>query len=333
LVNHPLKGGCKDSSYLIYPVELVDNLGMIDYLYRVSISHFDNELLDESFVYSIKSNSCRTRYLLNYGDEYEKLKHRGIKSLKVYGYYENHTDTSKSILFRFGKDSPFVRQKYLVFDYEFIVEAYTKGFFFFNESVYARFEEYIFSGKFGFDPSIIDIELLITPGLEYSFQIDSFIDMQKIDVMLDNKLNQSKLLLFWLSSEIAKPVGYTTCNVEECDHVYEGFGYTLGFLEVYEKTSGLFDVGVCCVKCFNLRRAKLVINENNDFSLIKKERLWPLSSCEPMFHVEVQCGRISEPKLMYGLDFEKITSKSNLELEFSERDECNVFPFINNDVD
>jgi len=273
-VSHPLKGGCKDSGYVLYPVERLDLLDKMDCLYRVTVSHLDNVDKDESFIYDIRNDSCRTRYSLDYRTKEKGLIHRGLKSLKVYGFFENHTSDSKTISFRFGKNSPFVRQKTISFDYDYIIPANTKGFFYFNESVYALFEEYISLGEFKFDISKVNVEMVVSTDLIYNFQIDSFIDMKRSELILDDKKVQSRLLWFFNGSNISKPIGYTDCVDEDCNDIYEGFGETLGFLKIYEKSSGLFDLDPCCEKCFLNGRLKEidVIGQGDDPTMFYKRK-------------------------------------------------------------
>jgi hypothetical protein len=245
----PLKGGCKDSVYIVYPVERLDIQGMMDCLFRVTVTHLDNVEKKEDFRYLMRSNSCRTRYAITYQNKESQLHCRGLKSLKIYGGFANHTKDRQSIIIKFGPGSNFVRQKYLNFDFEYIIEPNTQGIFYFNESVYAFFEEYISQGKFEFDVSQVDVEMIVTTGLEYTFQLDSFIDME---LLLNNPQVDTEgmdLVWWWFDTDISKPIGRTSCNVENCDDIYQGFGETLEFLQLYRESSGIHDVEVCCKEC------------------------------------------------------------------------------------
>jgi len=79
---------------------------------------------------------------------------------------------------------------------------------------------------------------------------------------------------FFNGSNISKPIGYTDCVDEDCNDIYEGFGETLDFLKIYEKSSGLFDLDPCCEKCFLNGRLKEidVIGQGDDPTVFYKRK-------------------------------------------------------------
>jgi len=246
---YPLKGGCKDSNYVLFPIERLDILGKMDYVYRVTVSHVDNLDQKDDFFYLLKNNVCWGKYRLSYDFKDNGYSHNGIKALKIYGTYENHTKESKSIVLRFGSGSDFPRQKYIDFDYEFLLPPNTKGVFYFFESVYVLFEKYLEEGEYIFDISSVDIEFRVPPGIEYVFQVDSVIEMKKNEEYVRERVQVNNVLWYWCDLEISKSIGFTDCNKRECNDIYESFGDTLDLLDRYEEVSGIYELSVCCSEC------------------------------------------------------------------------------------